>query len=45
VSRQGLSARSRKPDALTVPLDQLIREGRLTEIPGVGEAIADTGAG
>jgi DNA polymerase (family X) len=27
--------------ALTIPLDQLIREGRLTEIPGVGEAIAD----
>jgi DNA polymerase (family 10) len=27
--------------ALVVPLDQLIAEGRLTEIPGVGEAIAD----
>jgi len=27
--------------ALPVPLDQLISEGRLTEIPGVGDAIAD----
>lgn len=27
--------------ALAVPLDVLIAEGRLTEIPGVGEAIAD----
>ena len=27
--------------ALAVPLDVLIEEGRLTEIPGVGEAIAD----
>jgi DNA polymerase (family 10) len=27
--------------ALAVPLDLLIAEGRLTEIPGVGEAIAD----
>jgi DNA polymerase (family 10) len=27
--------------ALVVPLDQLIAEDRLTEIPGVGEAIAD----
>jgi DNA polymerase (family 10) len=27
--------------ALTVPLDQVIRTGRLREIPGVGEAIAD----
>lgn len=27
--------------ALAVPLDVLIGEGRLTEIPGVGEAIAD----
>jgi DNA polymerase (family X) len=26
---------------LTVPLAQVIREGRLREIPGVGEAIAD----
>src|SRR5215211_7817750 len=27
--------------ALAIPLDVLIAEGRLTEIPGVGEAIAD----
>jgi len=27
--------------SLTLPLDPLIRDGRLTEIPGVGEAIAD----
>src|SRR3954451_23235056 len=27
--------------ALAIPLDLLIAEGRLTEIPGVGEAIAD----
>jgi DNA polymerase/3'-5' exonuclease PolX len=27
--------------ALAVPLDELIAEDRLTEIPGVGEAIAD----
>jgi len=27
--------------ALAVPLDELIGEGRLTEIPGVGDAIAD----
>jgi DNA polymerase (family 10) len=27
--------------ALTIPLEVLIAEGRLTEIPGVGEAIAD----
>src|SRR3954466_453660 len=27
--------------ALVVPLDQLVKEGRLTEIPGVGDAIAD----
>lgn len=27
--------------ALAVPLDRLIAEGRLTEIPGVGDAIAD----
>ena len=37
-------AYSRAADSLTalaVPLDVLIEEGRLTEIPGVGEAIAD----
>ena len=27
--------------ALVVPLDRLIAEDRLTEVPGVGEAIAD----
>jgi hypothetical protein len=27
--------------ALVVPLDQIIAEGRLTEIPGIGDAIAD----
>ena len=27
--------------ALAVPLDVLIAEGRLTEIPGVGDVIAD----
>jgi len=27
--------------ALTLPLDQAIREGRLQEIPGIGQAIAD----
>src|SRR3954451_15734718 len=27
--------------ALAVPLDVLIAEGRLTEVPGIGEAIAD----
>jgi DNA polymerase (family 10) len=27
--------------ALAIPLDVLIAEGRLTEIPGVGDAIAD----
>ena len=27
--------------ALPVPLDRLIAEDRLTEIPGIGEAIAD----
>ncbi|MGY4330915.1 DNA polymerase/3'-5' exonuclease PolX [Bradyrhizobium sp. LB7.2] len=27
--------------ALAVPLDELIAKDRLTEIPGVGEAIAD----
>ena len=28
--------------ALSLPLDDLIEENRLTEIPGVGDAIADT---
>jgi DNA polymerase (family 10) len=28
-------------DALAVPLDQIIAEDRLTEIPGIGDAIAD----
>src|SRR5690242_8434268 len=28
-------------NALALPLEQLIEEGRLTEIPGVGDAIAD----
>ncbi len=28
--------------ALTVPIDQLVLEDRLTQIPGVGAAIADT---
>src|SRR6478672_2438234 len=27
--------------ALVVPLDRLVKEDRLTEIPGVGDAIAD----
>lgn len=27
--------------ALVVPLEQIIAEGRLTEIPGIGDAIAD----
>src|SRR5438045_9788459 len=27
--------------ALAIPLDVLVAEGRLTEIPGVGDAIAD----
>src|SRR3954465_11795948 len=37
-------AYSRAADSLTslaIPLDRLIDEGRLTEIPGIGEAIAD----
>jgi DNA polymerase (family X) len=37
-------AYSRAADSLTalaVPLDRLVEDGRLTEIPGVGEAIAD----
>src|ERR1044072_3095380 len=27
--------------SLAIPLDRLIADGRLTEIPGIGEAIAD----
>lgn len=37
-------AYSRAADSLAVlaePLDKLIREERLTELPGIGEAIAD----
>jgi hypothetical protein len=38
---EGLCRAADSLAALVVPLDQIIAEGRLTEIPGIGDAIAD----
>ena len=39
--REGLPARGRQSGALSQPLGRIIAAGALTEIPGIGDAIAD----